>query len=177
MLWVPSKFEVARRSTPGVTVAVRNSVMPWVSASSRDQAQAVWDTTSAPTLNLPAEQLSRRRVRAGRASGARLEWPLGAIREKRGEGQITATAPPGVALGPWLEPTSHQRVDPLPTEQGPNWHLSIGYVPACGPARSRTPFESGLDHAEERMGGDTMASIHVEFTRAHRVGQQSQMPM
>jgi hypothetical protein len=99
--------------------------------------QVTWNATYADVdLTRLTDFLELQGIRlAGRASGSnRLQWPLGKWSEKRGEGEITASMPPGATPLPRTIPADLiASVEPLPLEQGPfNSHLPIGHVPIAG---------------------------------------------
>ena len=102
-----------------------------------EPTQVTWDATYADVdLARLTDFLELQGIRlAGRATGRnRLEWPLGKFALKHGEGEVTATMPPGA------EPMTREmrsdliaRVDPLPPEQGPfNARLPLEHVPIAG---------------------------------------------
>jgi autotransporter translocation and assembly factor TamB len=176
LLWVPSKFEVTDVNTGLYGGRAKFSYAMGPFGQSRP-AQAVWDTTYTDVdLSQLSDFLQTQGLRlAGRASGRnRLEWPLGQFAKKRGEGQITATAPPGVVpLGRQPGADLIARVDPLPQEQGPfNSHLWIGYVPVAG----EIAYTLDPDWITLKNGWAATDRTYVEFTGRTAWGQRSQMP-
>ena len=177
LLWVPSKFEVTDVNTGlyGGRAKFSYSMGPFGQPRSGAGGMGHHLHRRRP---LPAQRLSRDAgVRlAGRASGHnRLEWPLGQFAKKRGEGQVTATAPPGVVpLGRVsLEPDLIARVDPLPQEQGPfNSHLWIGYVPVAG----EIAYTLDPDWITVRTDGRRPSGLTSNSPGGPHGAQRSQMP-
>jgi hypothetical protein len=176
LLWVPSKFEVTNVTTGlyGGHAKFSYSMGPF---GQPHPAHAVWDTTYTDVdLAQLTDFLQTQGLRlSGRASGRnRLDWPLGHWDQKRGEGQITAVAPPGVQpLTRQPPPDLIARVDPLPPEQGPfNAHLWIGYVPVAG----QISYALDPEWITIASGWTATDRTYVEFTGRTGWGQRSRIP-
>jgi len=176
LLWVPSKFDVTDVTTGLYGGHAKFNYLMGPFGQTRP-AQAVWDTTYTDVdLSQLTDFLQTQGLRlSGRASGRNhLEWPLGKFALKRGEGEITATAPAGVTpLTRVAPPDLIARVDPLPQEQGPfNSHLWIGYVPVAG----QISYALDPDWITVKSGWAATDRTYVEFGGRTAWGQRSEMP-
>ena len=101
LIWLPDRFEVTHATADfhGGRTAFRYGLFPLGKPGQR--ARATWDVdyTDVDLASL-TDFLETRGLRvAGRATGRnRLAWTLGNFAGREGDGEVTVTAPPGVAV-------------------------------------------------------------------------------
>jgi hypothetical protein len=139
--------------------------------------QAVWDAKYADVdLTQLTDFLELQGIRlAGRATGRnRLEWPLGKWAQKRGEGEITAVMPPGLApMTRKMQPEAIAQVDPLPREEGPfNAQLPLGHVPIAG----QIAYTLDPEWINIARGWTATEKTYVEYQGRTAWAQRSQIP-
>jgi hypothetical protein len=112
---------------------------------------------------------------AGRASGRNhLDWQLGKWSDRRGEGEVTASAPAGVTpMTRELQPFMVAQQAALPAEPGPfDPRAPLGYVPIAG----RVVY--ALDPDWITLGKSWVATpkTYVEFEGRTAYGERSSIP-
>jgi TamB, inner membrane protein subunit of TAM complex len=139
--------------------------------------QVVWDAQYADVDLTPlTDFLELQGIRlSGLASGHnRLEWPLGKWALKHGQGEVTATMPPGATpMTRQFRPEAIATVDPLPREEGPfNAQLPVGHVPIAG----QISYALDPEWIDIASGWAATEKTYVDFTGRTAWAQRSQMP-
>jgi translocation and assembly module TamB len=105
-----------------------------------------------------------------------LEWPLGRFADRRGEGDLTVTPPPGARVLPRIGAAQlvHENEDArFGVEEGPfSPHTPVGYVPVEAAIRYR--FEPGF--LELAPGHVVTSDTFVEFQGRTEWGARSRIP-
>ena len=177
VLWVPDRLEVTNATSGlyGGTARFDYILAPF---GKKDiPTRAIWDVSyrdvSLPRLTDFLETSGLRL--GGTVSGSNhLEWQLGKWAEKRGRGDVTATAPPGAAtMTREFQPDVLAAEEALAPEAGPfNPRASLGYLPITG------HVSYALDPAWITLGQSWVATpkTYVEFRGRTAYGERSQIP-
>ena len=177
VLWVPDRMEITN-TTAGVyggTARFNYVMAPF--GNPAVPTKATWDVEyKSVDLSRLTDFLETKGLRlTGSASGRnRLEWPLSKWAEKRGGGEVTVQAPPGVrTMTRELDSNMIARVADLPVPAGPfNSHLSLGYLPVAG------HIVYALDPKSITLGDSWTAteSTYVEYHGQTAYGEDSRIP-
>ena len=177
LLWNNSAFRVTDVTTAvqGGRAAFDYTMEPL--GRPGEPTQVLWDAKYADVdLARLTDFLELQGIRlSGRATGRnRLQWPLGKWALKHGEGEITATMPPGFTpMSRDLNPDVIAKVDPLPPEQGPfNRLLEIGHVPIAG----RIAYALDPEWITIANGWAATEKTYVEFKGRTAWAQRSTIP-
>jgi translocation and assembly module TamB len=177
VLWVPDRLAVTNATS---TLYGGTARFDYVMAPLNQRnvpVRAKWDVNY-KDVDLPrlTDFLATQGLRLdGRVSGRNhLEWPIGKWSEKRGEGELFASAPAGVeTMTRDLDPAAAAAQAALPPEAGPfNPRSPLGYVPVAG------HVVYALDPAWIVLGESWVATpkTYVDFRGRTAYGEQSQIP-
>ena len=177
VLWVPDRLEVTNATSGlyGGTARFDYILAPF--GQKNTPTRAKWDVSYKDvSLARLTDFLETNGLRLdGRASGRNhLEWDLGKWSEKRGNGEVTATAPPGVpTMTREFQPDVLAAEEALPPEAGPfNPRAPLGHLPIGG------HVVYALDPKWITLDQSWVATprTYVEFHGRTAYGEQSQIP-
>ena len=157
VLWLPDRMEVTK-ATSGLYGGTAQFDYRLAPLNKRDvPIGATWDVAYTDVdLAQLTDFLETKGLRlGGRATGRNhLDWKLGKWSEKRGTGEVVATAPPGVApMTRELPPDLLAAAGALPPEAGPFDSHALARLPADRRPR-RLHARSRLDYARPELGRD-----------------------
>ena len=177
VLWVPDRLEVTNATSGlyGGTAKFDYILAPF--GKKDTPTSAIWDV-SYRDVSLPrlTDFLETSGLRLGGTATGRnhLEWQLGKWAEKRGRGEVTATAPSGAAtMTREFQPDVLAAEEALLPEAGPfNPRASLGYLPIAGHVAYT------LDPAWITLDQSWVATpkTYVEFHGRTAYGERSQIP-
>ena len=177
VLWLPDRLEVTN-ATSGLYGGTAHFDYKLFPLNERlVPAQATWDVTYRD-VNLPqlTDFLETNGLRLGGTITGRshLVWDLGKWRERRGDGEVSATPPDGVTtMSRALDNAAVAREAALMPEAGPfNPHASLGYLPIGG------QVSYTLDPEWITLGSSAVATpkTYVEFEGRTAYGERSRIP-
>jgi hypothetical protein len=177
VLWVPEKLEITNATSRvyGGTAAFDYSMAPLNRRGVR--SRAVWDVKY-ENVSLPqlTDFLQTTGLRLGGTASGRnhLEWPVGIWADKRGEGEVTFTPPPGVeTLAREIPAARITELAALPEEEGPfNPSESLGYLPVAG--QIKYSIDPELIRVERSWAATP--KTFVEFGGRTAYGERSEFP-
>jgi hypothetical protein len=177
VLWVPDRLEVTNATSGlyGGTAKFDYILAPF--GKKDTPTRAIWDVSYRDvSLSRLTDFLETNGLRLGGAATGRnhLEWQLGKWAEKRGSGEVNATAPAGAAtMTREFQPDVLAAQEALAPEAGPfNPRASLGYLPIAG----RVAYT--LDPAWITLAQSWVATpkTYVEFHGRTAYGERSQIP-
>jgi hypothetical protein len=177
VLWVPERLEVTNATSGlyGGTARFDYILAPFGKKDTPTGAK--WDVAYEDvSLGQLTDFMATNGLRLdGRISGKNhLEWQLGKWSEKRGNGEVIATAPPGVVtMTREFQPDVLAAEEALSPEAGPfNPRSPLGYVPIAG----RVVY--ALDPAWITLDQSWVATpkTYVEFHGRTAYGERSEIP-
>lgn len=177
VLWVPDRLEITD-ATSGLYGGTARFDYHLAPLNVRGvPTRASWDVAYRDVdLEQLTDFLELAGIRlAGRITGRnRLDWALGKWTAKTGSGEVTAYAPPGVAMMTReFAPAAVAHEVELPPEAGPfNPHLPLGHVPIAG----HIPYTLDPDWITIGKGWTATAKTHVEYEGRTAYGVRSRMP-
>jgi translocation-and-assembly-module (TAM) inner membrane subunit TamB-like protein len=177
VLWLPDRMEVTNATSGLYGGAARFDYRLAPLNKKNVPTGASWEVAyTGVDLAQLTDFLETKGLRlGGRASGRNhLDWQLGKWSEKRGEGEVTASPPAGIApMTRELQPGLVAQQAALPPEKGPfDSHASLGYVPIAG------HVVYTLDPVWIVLGPSWVATpkTYVDFEGRTAYGERSRIP-